>query len=282
MKPSRHWLWLLALIPIGFGFARLRFDVEVLNLLPDELPVVQGLKLYQQSFSNARELILTIGGAEPDKAEAAARAVAQILRAETNLVSSVLWQPGWMERPDEAAELIAYLWFNQPPEIFGELTNRLVGTNLLATLAEAQEQLATSMSPMEMARRGYDPFNLMKLPESLTAGFSSFGEGQEMFASSDGAFRIVFVEAKPDLTTYRACTEWFEAVRAKMNSSLKRGEIPEDIVLGYTGRPAFVSEIAGGMQHDMTYSILLTSIIIAILFWLAHRRLAPMLLLLGF
>ena len=107
MKPSRHWLWLLALIPIGFGFARLRFDVEVLNLLPDELPVVQGLKLYQQSFSNARELILTIRGAEPDKAEAAARAVAQILRAETNLVSSVLWQPGWMERPDEAAELIA-------------------------------------------------------------------------------------------------------------------------------------------------------------------------------
>ena len=56
----RHWPWLLALIPIAFGLARLRFDVEVLNLLPADVPAVRGLKIYQQNFANARELIITV------------------------------------------------------------------------------------------------------------------------------------------------------------------------------------------------------------------------------
>ena len=37
MKVPRHWPWLLALIPVAIGLARLRFDVEVLNLLPAEV-----------------------------------------------------------------------------------------------------------------------------------------------------------------------------------------------------------------------------------------------------
>ena len=36
----RYWFWLLLLIPVGIGLGRLRFDVEVLNLLPDDLPAV--------------------------------------------------------------------------------------------------------------------------------------------------------------------------------------------------------------------------------------------------
>src|SRR5208283_5485583 len=50
--------------------------------------------------------------------------------------------------------------------------------------------------------------------------------------------------------------------------------------IGYTGRPAFVAEISGSMKHDITLSVGGTSFIIAILFWLAHRRIKPMLWLL--
>src|SRR5213075_368898 len=50
--------------------------------------------------------------------------------------------------------------------------------------------------------------------------------------------------------------------------------------IGYTGRPAFVAEIAGGMEHDMTLSVGGTSVISGILFWLAHRRWKAMLWLL--
>ena len=72
MKPWRHWPWLLLLLPIAPGLARLRFDVEVLNLLPAGVPAVQGLKIYQEHFANARELIITVQGPTAESAEAAA------------------------------------------------------------------------------------------------------------------------------------------------------------------------------------------------------------------
>ncbi len=51
--------------------------------------------------------------------------------------------------------------------------------------------------------------------------------------------------------------------------------------VGFTGRPAFVAEVAAGMKHDIIVSVTGTSAVIAILFWLAHRRVIPMLWLLA-
>src|SRR5437870_9359088 len=124
-QPSlRHpgrWLWLLLLAPVALGLTRLRMDVEVFDLLPANLEAVEGLKLYQQHFANARELIVTLQAPDAEQAASAARAVAESLRRQTNLVATVTWEPPWLEHPEQAAELIAYLWFNQPPSIFGEL-----------------------------------------------------------------------------------------------------------------------------------------------------------------
>src|SRR5688572_13840897 len=103
-----RWWWVVLLVPVVIGAARLRFDVEVLNLLPQELPAVQGLKAYQENFSNARELIITLEGPDANELEAAARALAVALRRQSNLVSHVTWQPAWLEYPGQSAELIAY------------------------------------------------------------------------------------------------------------------------------------------------------------------------------
>jgi predicted RND superfamily exporter protein len=281
MKFSRYWLWLLLLIPIGLGLFRLRFDVEVLNLLPEKSPVVRGLKLYQQSFANGQELLITLKSPDADETENAARVIAQRLRAATNLTSSVTWQAPWLEHPAEGAELIAYLWLNQPPEIFAQLTNRFSGTTLTNTLREARDALTTSFSPGDIALRGYDPLNLMTLPENVTEGVSSMGNGDEFFASSDGTFRIVFVETSADLNNYRRCKEWLDQIKAIISSAQDKGEFSKNVGIQYTGRPAFVSEIAGGMEHDITGSVIGTMFIIAILFWWAHRRFRPLLWLLA-
>ena len=84
----RHWPWLLALIPIAFGLARLRFDVEVLNLLPADVPAVQGLKIYQQNFANARELIITVRAPSAESAETCARLIGETLSTHTLLSTS--------------------------------------------------------------------------------------------------------------------------------------------------------------------------------------------------
>src|SRR5882724_8237679 len=81
MKWFRPW-WLLILIPISLGLARLHFDVEVLDLLPANVHAVQGLKIYQQHFANARELIVTVKAPNSEIAEATAKSIAEKLRAE--------------------------------------------------------------------------------------------------------------------------------------------------------------------------------------------------------
>jgi predicted RND superfamily exporter protein len=275
MTLLRRWWWLLLLIPIGIGAARLRLDVEVLNLLPPNLPAVQGLKIYQENFSNARELIVTLEGPEPGELETTARTLANALRKETNLVAHVTWQPAWLEYPGQAAELIAYLWYNQPPAAVATLTNRLSGPNLTNTLLEAQQRLATSFSPSDIATLAYDPLELTRLPDS--AGASGFGTGEQLFVSADGTFRLIFLEANSALANYRQCRAWLDQIKA----SVARQAIPLDIKIQYTGRPAFVTEIAGGMENDMGGSAGGTLATIGILFYLTHRRIRPLLWLLA-
>ncbi|HET7626358.1 MAG TPA: MMPL family transporter [Verrucomicrobiae bacterium] len=281
MKHPGRWIWLLLLIPIAIGLTRLHFDVEVFDLLPNNLEAVEGLKLYQKYFSNARELIVTLQAENPAQAETTAHAIADKLRGETNLVSSITWEPPWLEHPEQTAELVAYLWFNQPPDIFGELTNRLAATNLDATLTETRERLTMSLSPEDIARLSYDPFGLTQLPESASGAAPAFGQGQNLFASSDGTFRILFVQARGELRTYRDCDDWLKAIKGIVQPVIQANKKTWKISAGYTGRPAFVAEVANGMRHDMIISVFGTAAIIALLFWLAHKRVKPMLWLLA-
>ena len=63
------WLWLILVLVAGLGWKRLKLDVEILNLLPADMKVVDGLKLYQKYFSNSRELIIAVSG--PDSSPSA-------------------------------------------------------------------------------------------------------------------------------------------------------------------------------------------------------------------
>src|SRR5215469_7332248 len=109
LKHPGRWLWIVLLVPVVLGLTRLRFDVEVFDLLPSDLPAVAGLKLFQEHFSNARELLITVQGSA-EQVESAARSIAERLRPETNLVAAVTWEPPWQEHPEQMAELVGYLW----------------------------------------------------------------------------------------------------------------------------------------------------------------------------
>ena len=274
----KRWWWALLVVAVGLGWCRLRFDVDILNLLPPDEPTVQGLKLYQKHFTNARELVITLRAPDAERAERLAGALADRLRQKTNLVAGVSWQPPWMENPGQMAELLGCLWLNQPPESFAALTNRLAPDRLQAVLTETKEVLATSMSPMDIARRAFDPFDLLNLPALTNLSGFSMEQGQQMFASSEGNFRLVFVQSGVDLSGYRQCASWLKSIRAVVTGL--RAEQPkadwEGVVVHYTGRPVFVTEIAGSMQHDMSGSVVGTTVIIALLFWLTHRRWLPM------
>ncbi len=274
----KRWWWALLAVAVCLGLYRLRFDVDILNLLPPDEPTVQGLKLYQKHFTNARELVITLRAPEGEQAERLASALAARLRQETNLVAEVSWQPPWMEDPAQMAELLGALWLNQPPEAFAALTNRLEPGQLKAVLDQTKEELRTSMSPMDMARRAFDPFDLLNMPGLTNLTSLSSGPGQQMFASAEGKFRLLFVQSAIDLGSYRTCESWLKSIRAVVDGL--RAKDPNGEWAGaevhFTGRPVFVVEIAGSMQRDMGGSVIGTSLIIALLFWLTHRRWLPM------
>ncbi|HUB86896.1 MAG TPA: MMPL family transporter, partial [Verrucomicrobiae bacterium] len=208
--------------------------------------------------------------------------LANRLRQQTNLVAEVTWQPPWMEHPEQLGELLGWLWFNQPPDSFAVLTNRLAPENLKTILDQTKESLATSMSPMDLARHEFDPFDLLNMP--ALSNFASFsgGQNQQMFASTNGEFHVLYVESAVDLSGYRACENFLTEIHS-VADNLRNGQSKDDwngVTIRYTGRPVFVEEIATSMQNDMSHSVGATSIIIAILFWLIHRRWKPMLWLL--
>jgi predicted RND superfamily exporter protein/lauroyl/myristoyl acyltransferase len=278
----KRWWWALLIVAVGIGAWRLRFDMDILNLLPPDEPTVQGLKLYQKYFTNARELVVTLRAPDAERAEKLSSSLADRLRQQTSLVESVSWQPPWMEDPGQMAELLACLWFNQPPAEFGALTNRLAPENLKSVLADTKEVLTTSMSPMDMARRAFDPFDLLNLPSLNRLDAFSMGQGQQMFASQEGNFRLVFVQSAVDLGSYRSCASWLKSIEdAVAGLKAEQKEEWDGVVVRYTGRPVFVNEIATSMQNDMSRSVVGTSLIIALLFWLTHRRWLPMLWLLA-
>ena len=272
----RRWVWLfVALLLIG-GLARLRFDADIFNLLPGDLPAVRGLQLQQQNFSNARELLVTVKAADAETASSGAQAIAAQLASRTNLVRSARWQPPWLEQPADAAENLAWLWLQQPPAEFAALEARLAVTNLTAELTAARETLATSLDPQELGRRSYDPFGFTQIP-AASAGAAGFDTGSGIFASADGAYRIVFVEPRRDRMNYREAAEWVAAVRAEVEHAmvpLTNGAA--GLHVAYTGGPVFLSEISGGMESDLKSSVFTTVLVIAGLFWLAHRSWRPL------
>ena len=262
-------------VVLVLGLARLRFDADIFNLLPADLPSVHGLRLHQQNFSNARELIVTLESSDSDATEAAARKVSARLLAEPGLVRSARWQPPWLENLGDGAENLAWLWLQQPPDEVNRFIERLALTNLAQELNATRELLATSLDPQVLARRSYDPLGLSQIPgESALTGFDT---GVGLFSNADATFRTVFVEPVDGRMNYRAAAAWVASVRRVVEAAVaESGPGAKQVRTGISGGPAFLAEISTGMESDLQSSVASTIAVIAVLFWLAHRSWRPL------
>lgn len=262
MKASARWLALGVIALALIGLTRLRFETDVLELLPDDVPSVAGLKLYQQAFAKRGEVIATVSAKTAEEAEAAVRELAAKLEARTNLVARAVWQAPWMDDAEATAELLAWLWLSQPTDAVSILISLLQKENASAVLEETKGQLATSLSPMELARLGHDPFGLTRLPGSLTAL-----QNQDWFASPNGTLRLVFIQPATAPANFLEWETWLADLRKLIGNDLR---------VGLTGPPVFMVETATGMRSDMKQSVAFTVIMIAALFWWAHRQFRPL------
>ncbi len=258
------------LVFVAAGLSRISFNVDILKLLPTGLRQVQGLSLLLKEFVADNELIITVEAPTAEAAEANADTIAAGLSAVPGLVKRAYARPPWEKDPAQLSELLAFLALNQPPDKVRALVDRLSPEHAPQTLRDTLDKLSESASPQEIGLLSYDPYDISG---SAVGSLMGGGDEQTKFASADGTFHVVFVEAPAKLANYNEAIAWVEAVKKATASWQDRGGCR----LGYTGSPAIEASIAGSMQSDMQWSAVVTLVIIALIFWFCYRRFRPLL-----
>jgi predicted exporter len=279
MQRVRLWLLIAALAVAAIGCAkRLRFSADIMSLLPPGLPEVQGINRVNRHFNREGQLLVTVAADDAASAERAAATLAEAVRARAGLAGAVFHGFPPEGPPAGAAALVAWLWLNGEPEALAGLAADLAQGRSPAKLEEALGVIGDEFAGGAAVVRGYDPFDLTRAGGGLG---SLAGSGGDVFASPDGSFRVVFVEAaEGSLTDYRAAERWLAQLREVIDQWERDWEdsgagtpVPE---VGITGTPAFMAEIGGAMERDLRSSTVSTLVLVALLFWVIHRRLVPL------
>jgi uncharacterized protein len=281
MKSLVRWVGVVLLFAgILLGLFKLRFDAEILSLLPEDVQSVRGLGLYQAHFGGADDVIISMSGDDPDELQRAAGSLAAWLIRVQSEVSDAEWQSPFLTTPRAFSGLLAWMTLNRSEEQFDQLVQRFDPARLDGVLTEVKETLATSFSPDEIARLSRDPFNLM----------SGLAEGREdpaspvqdaLYQSADGKFRVIYVRSIRPLGDYRECSRWVVFLRHQIELWQEEEEVFRGMEIGLTGRPVFASEIGLGMESDMHKMIPITATITGLLFFCVYRRLLPLIWLLA-
>lgn len=273
----RRWavgVGVLTAVFIVVAMARLSLNADVFDLLPTGSRMVEGLRLYQGHFGATRDLIVSVHSSSSELTDKAVESLAADL-ASSGLTSQVFWRDPFHD-PEDLGELVAYLWFNQPPADFAHMAERFRDGNRERVLEETLDRMTTSMRPDVVARLARDPYRLLDVVDRISSQFSSGLEGNP-FASADGRFRILMVEPPVQDTSFWVQRRWVRQVTA-FTTRWHRGFASDDpITIGITGNPAFVSELGTGLLNDIVQSAIGTLLLVAGLFWLAHRRWVPLL-----
>lgn len=258
------------------GISRLSYNVEILDLLPKGMAGVEGTQWFQKVYDRPDQLIITVRSDSEESADEAVTELAKGLRETPGLARTVREKPSWEAHPENMLELVAYAWLNAPPEKVQALEAALAPGTVEQTLKARLARLGSSLDPMTVAIESNDALGLTQaMRAGMDAGtMESMGGGG--FANEDGTFRILYVDAPGGLNGYREAHAWLDQIRALVARVVKPG-----VAVRYTGSPAFQAEIGTGMEGDMRQSVSGITFIVGFLFWLLHRQIRPLFLILG-
>jgi predicted exporter len=270
MKLLSVWGPILLLIVLGLVTLNIRFSADIYSLLPAQAPTVEGLKRYQREFSSSHAVIIAINGPDRQATQAGAEQVAQLLE-QNQLSNLVVWQSPFREDTAALGELLAYLWINQPAEIFSAMVKRFDATTLPPYLGEVLERIATSFNAEEVGRLAYDPLGLTNIAEALAAQ-----AGGNAFASPDGLFRIVHARCPGEKPGYWQYRDWLDEIQTTVKRAQAKGTLNPELTVRYTGNPVFVREFGSRMLRDLLSAAVSTLFLVMLLFWWAYHRWPPM------
>jgi uncharacterized protein len=269
---KKSWLVALVLLPlVVIGLARLRLETDILATLPGEVPEVRALKLLRDGFAGGSDLVIALEAEDEASSEELTTALAERLQKRTDLVKEVRWAQPMEAQAESGAALLAWSLQNTDPAKLRAVQTRLEGDGTKAQLQKALQAVATSLDAERVQRASYDPLGLLESLDTSAAGAlegSLFG-----LVSEDGAFRALMVTPATEVGNYKVAGAWLEQIKAEVAQVTK----DQTATVRYTGEPAFQAEIGAGIEKDMSSTIGMTEVFIALLFWIMFRRLKPLL-----
>ena len=96
----------------ALSLMRVKFSASLYEMLPQDLPEVQGMDRLNRYFSRDEQLIVTLEAREAFVADEALSSLADHLEGEPELVSEVFRELSLNELVTEGGGLLAWLWLN--------------------------------------------------------------------------------------------------------------------------------------------------------------------------
>jgi len=261
-------LIILLLLVIGFsvaGLTRLRFETDILEVLPGNLPSVEALKVSQKHFGNDSQVVLLLQseGQEIDEQDVAE--LAAHLREKLS-PAKVLYKSELEEDPSSFGEALAEIWRYAPPAEVKRLSARLLDDAALdAHIGEVKEEIRGSFDQEKSTMAAYDPLGFLQHPV-----ISEFIGSEMSFQSDDGKSSILLIQNPHPTTDYHKDVVWLGEIRQAVRTW--PGMKEHGLDFGLTGGPVFNAEIGAGMEEDMSGTIMITSVLVGLLFLLVQRH----------
>ena len=260
----------------AFCVLRVHFNAVLYEMLPQDLPEVQGMDRLNRYFSRDGQLIVTIKAEEAFEAQEAMDSLAKRLVVEPELVSATFRELTLTELVTDGGGLLAWLWLNAPEGKLPNLGERLAIGRSQEEISAAMEAVQSGFFDQDVVVKSYDPLGISKL-----GGLFGEGSGPDPMSSGDGTFQVMYVEGMGvDFTDYRDAAKWLEKVKLVVATWKAEWEGEHEgrdsVEVGLTGTPAFMAEVGARMEFDMTLSVFSTMVLIALLFWWMHRQTKPL------
>jgi uncharacterized protein len=254
----------------------LRFNSDVLDLLPQKFDAVRSFKIFDREFTQAHEITFALWDEKHETdLDGFAEHFADELKKEPWIVRALASSP--MESPDAMAEgqaLAAPLLLNLDPPDFENALALLQPDKIQARLHRFRTEIEAG-SPRAEMQLDFDPTGLVVEAFKPMRGSFSIEQTQPL-ASPDGTLRVVLaVTTQKDLGPH-ACQAMMAQIEDFERRVVASWDDKAPRILA-TGRTPYVSEMSRSMRFDIVSTLLGSVVLVAAVFYIGFRRFRPLL-----
>lgn len=270
------WAGLFVLLAVYIA-RHITFVTDITNFLPDGAgSELASLSRELVHSDLARTMVLTVGAEDPARAVAAAKQMAEALRAHPE----VDWLRSSADSDLQRSVYELYFprrfyFLSEAPE--RELPARLSDDALRAQAQRVRETLALPVSPLLKRVVPEDPLGAFQgVLERFASGEPPLATRDGVFTTRDGRWAVLLLSTKHSAFDTVAQAPLLHAIGAELAAA--RARFGEDVVLEQSGANRFALQAEGSIRND-AYRIMAFSLLgVAGIFLLFFRSLRTLVL----